>query len=65
LKLKRDLLAEEGIPTFVHAKWYFRGIRLKVLDVRFLIPKPLRTAVGPLRLRKGMTKSKKITLKLF
>jgi hypothetical protein len=65
LKLKQDLLAEEEIPTFVHAKWYFRGIRLKVLDVRYLIPKPLGSAAGPHRPRKGMTKSKKITLKLF
>jgi hypothetical protein len=65
LKLKQDLPAEEGIPTLVHAKWYFRGIRLKILDVRSLIPKPLRSAAGSLRLHKGMTKSKKITLKLF
>jgi hypothetical protein len=65
LKLKQDLLDEEGVSTLVHAKWYFRGIHLKILDVRSLIPKPLRSAAGPLRLHKGMTKSKKITLKLF
>jgi hypothetical protein len=38
---------------------------LKVLNVRCLIPKPLRSPAGSLRLHKGMTKSKKITLKLF
>jgi hypothetical protein len=65
LKLKQDLPGEEGIPTLVHAKWYFRGIHLKILDVRSLIPKPLRSAVGPLRLHKDTTKSEKITLKLF
>jgi hypothetical protein len=65
LKLKQDLLDEEGVSTLVHAKWYLRGIRLKIMDVRSPIPKPIRSAAGPLRLHKGMRKSKKITLKLF